>query len=321
MRKYLPTAILIFIFMVCSSSFAATKTPVKKIKSTKPAVTSAKSKPVEWAAKVNDDILPMEWYDKLLEATKNQLSKEMSLEAAEEKGIIRETKKSILEQMIESAILLQWAEREGIEVQPTSVKFRIAELKKQFPSSAEFHKSLAERGMSAADLDRDIKKQIITDKLIQMKYKTLAVSDEEIKSFYDKNLDLYQQKEKVHLKQEFFDNLTDAESEKIKLDSVKQFDGEDIGLIEKDQLPVYNDASLFKLKEGQISDLVSGEAGYYIFKVEEHLPAKETKFSDAKDSIRKFLLHEKARTQFLKDLQEEKANAKIILNENLQSLF
>jgi parvulin-like peptidyl-prolyl isomerase len=113
----------------------------------------------------------------------------------------------------------------------------------------------------------------------------------------------------------------DIQTEKTKLATGEAFSGEDIGMVERGQLPVYDESAVFLLKSGSMSGIISGEAGFYIFKAMESQPARETKFEDVKDSIRKFLLKEKGRTQYLKDLLNEKANAKIILNEKLGNLF
>lgn len=316
------------VILVTSTVLAATK-PIKKPAARPPAsrvepASAAKPKPaapVEWAAKVNGDIISMALYNKRFDAAKKQITEAISSEAAEEKGLLKGVKKSILEQMIEAVILLQWAEREGIEIKDQTIKAKIQQLKKTFPTSREFYKSLADQGLSINDLEKDIKRQMVADKLISMREKALAVTDEEIKDFYKKNIDLYVQKEKVHLKQIFSDNEKDADKMRAKLAAGEPFVGEDIGLIEKGQLPVYDDSKIFKLKSGQIIGIVSGEEGYYIFKVEDKAPGKETKFEDVKESIKKFLLKEKARTQYLKDLREEKTNAKIILNEKLEMLF
>jgi len=316
-----PLLALIMLCLFVPASFEVTKTSVNKAKPKTAVVKKAAPVETEWAAKVNGEIISMEWFNRVFEASKKQMEKVTSLEAAEESKVMNDTKKTLLEQMIESVVLIQWAEREGIEVSENSIKYGIKQLKKGFPSASEFYKSLKEQGMSQADLERDIRKQIIKGKLIETRAKNLAVSDEEMKAFYDKNSYLYEQDEKLQLRQEFFKDPLDAAAERSKLMSKKEFAGEDIGLMEKGQLPVYDDSTLFALDKGQISNIVSGEAGYYIFKVEEKLPARNITLADAKDSIRKFLLKEKARQKYMMDLQEEKANAKIILNEKLGKLF
>jgi parvulin-like peptidyl-prolyl isomerase len=322
MRNKLTLLVMILLIAALPAIAAAKPTSKKAAQKPKPAAVKAIAKqPVEWAAKVNDDIISMDLYNKRVEAAIKDITKKISLEAAAEKGIIKDTRKSILEQMIEAVILLQWAERDGMEIKDNTIKAKIAQIKKSFPSAHEFHKSLAEQGMTIADLERDIKKQIIIDKLIEIRSKAVAVTDEEIKAFYDKNIELYAQKERLHLSQIFTKDWVDIQKEKQKLESGIIFAGEDIGLVEKGQLPVFDDSQVFSLKSGDMSGIISGEAGFYMFKVMESLPARETKFEDVKDSIRKFLLQEKGRTQYMKDIKTEKANAKIILNEKLGILF
>jgi parvulin-like peptidyl-prolyl isomerase len=314
--------LIIAVLIATLPAFAAVKTTSKKAApKPKPAVVKPAAKAVEWAAKVNNDLISMDLFNKRAEAAIKEITKKISIEAAEEKGLIKDTKKSILEQMIEAVILMQWADREGLEISDKTIKARITQIKKSFPSAHEFHKSLAEQGMTVDDLGRDIKKQIIVDKLIDMRSKATAVTDEEMKAFYYKNLDLYYQEEKLHLQQVFSKDENDIRAEKAGLDGGKKFSGEDIGVLEKSQLPVYDGSQIFKLKPGDISDIASGEAGYYIFKIMDSVPARETKFADVKDNIRKFLLKEKGRTKYVNDLQEEKTNAKIILNEKLGKLF
>jgi hypothetical protein len=296
------------------------KAPVKPKPAVKTAVKPAPKKPIEWAAKVNGDIISMELFNKRFEAAIKEVARDLGVEAAEAQGTIKDTRKAIIEQMIEAVILLQWAEREGMEVSDSTIKARISQIKKSFPTAHEFHKSLAEQGMTVEDLQRDIKKQIIISKLIDMRAKALAVTDEEIKAFYDKNIELYSQKEKVRLSQLLLKDWEGIQAERLKVTSGGKFPGEDIGFVERGQLPV-PDETIFSLEPGQLSEILSGEAGYYVFKMEEKVPVRETKFDDVKDSIRKFILQEKGRTQYMKDLKTEKANAKIILNEKLGILF
>lgn len=322
MKNKLFLLMIVLVFATLPAIAAVKAIPKKTAPKPKAAVVKpAEIKPVEWAAKVNGDIISLDLYNKRVDTAIKEITKKISLEAAEEKGLIQKTKKFVLEQMIEAVILLQWAEREGLEVNDKTIKAKISEIKKPFPTAQEFHKSLAEQGMTPSDLEKDIKKQIVMEKLIDMRSKAVAVTDEEIKAFYDKNIELYSQKEKLHLQQIFKSDIKDIQVEELKLDTGEIFVGEDIGFIERGQLPVYDDSQIFANKKGALSNVTSGEAGYYIFKVLESLPARETKFADVKDSIRKFLLKEKGRTQYMEDLQEEKANAKIILNKKLGKLF
>jgi foldase protein PrsA len=343
MQKLMRSLLLITL-IVCfaSSSFSATKTVVKKAKPkpktavvkpvAKPAKTAkpaAPAKPVEWAVKVNGDIISMDWYNRVVEATKKQFEKEISVEsaAAEYTGDLpKETKRQILEQMIEAVILMEWSKREGIVINDKTVATRVTEYKKSFPSSQEFYKTIKEQGMTIDDLKMDIRKQIIMEKMINIRAKNIAVTDEEMKSFYEKNSDLYGQNDKFHIKAVHVKQLKDAEKIKTFLDNKGKFIGDDLGFLEDGQLPIdeKDQGKVFNLKEGQVSDIISGEAGdsgYYIFKVEELQQGKKAKFTEVESTIRKFLLREKARVQYTQDLQSEKQNAKIIISEKLTSVF
>jgi parvulin-like peptidyl-prolyl isomerase len=316
------TLIIIALLISSLSTVGAVKAPPAKpvSKPKAPVAKPAAKKPPEWAAKVNGDTISMALFNKRLDVALRQITRYTSIEAAEKTGLIKATKKSILEQMIEAVILMQWAEREGIEIKDKTIKARISQLKKSFPTAHEFHKSLAEQGLTPDDLVRDIKKQIIIDKLMKMRANALAVSDEEIKAYYDRSVALSAQKEKLHLLQITMKDEKDIRAEKLMIDAGAKFSGDDIGFVERGQLAVSDDSQVFTLKKGEISDVISGEAGYSLFKVVERLP-EEKKFEDVRDDIRKYLLKEKSRTQYLKDLEEEKANAKITLNERLAGLF
>ena len=309
---------ILIVLLLASSSSAATGTAAKK-SAAKPKPAPAKA--VEWAAKVNGDVISMDWYNRVWNASQKELSNKISIESGDEEQIMKDTRKAILEQIMEAVILMQWAQREGIEIKEKAIQQKIQEIKRAFPNDREFHKSLAEQGMSPDDLERDIKKQLIIERLISIRAKAIAVSDEEIQSFYDKNIDLYQQNEKVHLSEMMFKDEKAAKVEKAKLAAGEKFEGaEDLGFVDKDQLPP-NAPDVFEMKPGQVTEVVSSEDGYYILKVEAWMKGKETKLRDVKDNIRKFLLNEKARTQYLKDLTEEKTNAKITINEKLEKLF
>lgn len=323
MRNKLLVSIVLLV--LASSSFAAVKAAAKrsaaKPKPVAAVPTGKQAKSVEWAAKVNGDIISMDQYNRNWNASKNELSNQISAESEDRAQIFRDTRKALLEQMIEAVILMQWAQREGVEIKDKAVQAKIQQIKRAFPNFHEFHKSLAEQGMTVADLQRDVRKQLITEALINARAKALAVTDEEMRAFYDKNSDLYQQSEKVHLTQMTFKDEKEANAEKAKLDSGEKFEGaEELGFVDKDNLPP-NSPDVFSMKPGQTTGVVSSEDGYYILKVEEWTPGKNTKFKDVKDNIRKFLLVEKARTQYTKDLTEEKTNAKIIINEKLEKLF
>jgi glucan-binding YG repeat protein len=325
MRRYISLIAIFFIIsLAVLPAYSAVKTakrPVPSAKTAKAKPKPAAVKPIEWAVKVNQDIISMEWFNRAWDASLKQITKELSTEEAEEKGLIKESKKTLLSQMIEAILLMQWAEREGVTIKEESIKKKITEIKKAFPSPKEFYTSLAEQGMSPEDLNRDIKKQLIIERLINTKMKNLAVSDEEIKTFYEKNTELYGQRDKIKLKQISSKDYDMIKSLRDQAEKGNMGIFEDMGMVGRGQLPIANDSQVFALDAGEISNIISSESGYYVFLVDEKADANGTRFVDVKDNIRNFLLKEKARSQYYKDLAEEKKNAAITVNEKLQYLF
>lgn len=227
-----------------------------------------------WAAKINGQDIPMKKYMNAANFSEKEYLSKVGDDAKITSVEAKEISRSILEQMIESEIITQWARRSMIKVSDKEISKKIAEMKKKFPSNYQFHKSLANRGMSADDLKRSVKRDLIVEKVLKIKYKESIVTDEEIQRFYDKNIDLYVQKGKVHLKHILVGSKEKAENVIKKLDDGEEFEeiakrmseddetkseGGDLGIIEEGQLDPEVEAVVFKLKAKTVSDIVETE--------------------------------------------------------------
>ncbi|MFC1559749.1 SurA N-terminal domain-containing protein [Candidatus Margulisiibacteriota bacterium] len=289
----------------------------------------------EWAAKVNGKLIPMKKFDKAVEYSEKQWlqkTSSKSISSIEARSIRR----SILEEMVEEEIVIQWARRSRIKATDKDINQQIAAMKKKFPSNYEFHKSLAMRGMSVDDLKKNVARGLIVNKIIKIKMKESVVTDEEARRFYERNIDLYVQLPKIYLKQilvgsheralKIIEKLKEGETfedlaKRLSEDEDSRADGGEIGLIEKGMLTGEVEEVVFKLAPKVVSDVIETDKGYYIFMVEQRFPGKEIKFRDTKADIKRFLLMEKARSTYMKRLDEEKQNSTIIVNDKLKYLF
>ncbi len=73
--------------------------------------------------------------------------------------------------------------------------------------------------------------------------------------------------------------------------------GGDLGWLQKGRVDELIEKPLFSLKTGEVSELVRGPAGFYIFKVEEIKEEKLKTFEEVKDQILQTLKKEKARAE------------------------
>jgi glutaredoxin len=91
-----------------------------------------------------------------------------------------------IDQKITATLLLQEAKKENIEISETELNKEITELITSFNSEEEFYDELDKIGTSLAELETQIKKQVLIDKLINnIITKNIEVSESEILFFYE----------------------------------------------------------------------------------------------------------------------------------------
>ncbi len=258
----------------------------------------------KYAVVIDGERIPMSAYKKVVEAAKRSYLREGG-EEEREKSL--HVEKTVLKEMIDGLLITTGAKREGIIVTEAEIGDRIKKIKKEFPSSHEFHKSLAEQGLTVTDLKKDIKKQLIIEKLIERFSKSEAVTDEEIEAFYDRNKDVFIQEERRRVIQILISGEARPET--------------DLGAVKKEDLPEPIGEIVFSMSSLGETEEIEMENGIYIFKVEEILPAHKVELSSARHSIRKFLLQEKGYLAFQRWLADQWTISKIEVAPSLQSLI
>ena len=326
LRKYVLISILVFL-LFCALAF--NKALCLEVAS-------------EYAAIVNGEEIPLERYTRAVEAAKKDLLEQRqvlttlespaSLEAMDEKII----EIAVLDQLIDSILVSQGIEKEGIIVTEVDIREKIEELKKGFPSPQQFHRSVAGQKMTIEDLKISIKRQLTVDKIKEKLKENILVLDEEIEEFYDRNVDIFVQKEKVNLRHIFVSSMEGAEAvlkrlnagddfasiaKEVSLDLVTKDLGGDMGFVEKDEIDGALAEIAFILKPGHVSPIIETDYGFHIVKVEDRISSKRTTVSKARKSIERFLLDEKAATAFQKWLDDQRFDADIKINEQLKPLY
>lgn len=242
----------------------------------------------------------------------------------------------ILDQLIEDVLVEQGAKEEGVKVSENDIQEEIAKLKKRFPSNEEFHRTIAQQGMTLEDLKKTIRKQLLVAGLEKILMGRIAVSDEEIRSFYDKNIDLFIQPKKVALADILVRDEELALFIRASLEAGADFaemakaysadfrtrgKGGDMGFVTVEDLEPMLEKSAFHLNAGEISEVIETDDGFHIIKVLVRVPGKETSFEMAKDNIRIFILKEKASDAFSLWLESRRVDTKIEINEKFRGLY
>jgi peptidyl-prolyl cis-trans isomerase C len=143
------------------------------------------------------------------------------------------------------------------------------------------------------------RKKVLVEALLEQESKA-AVSDKDIKKFYDENL---KPQSEVHARHILVETEAQAKDVVAKLKGGADFaqlakevskdpgsDGGDLGYITKDQVvPEFGEAA-FKLDKGKMSDPVKSQFGWHIIKVEDKRERKPPPFDAVKDRIKTVLM-------------------------------
>jgi peptidyl-prolyl cis-trans isomerase C len=271
--------------------------PVKPVPATIPPV----------VARVNGQNVPKSDFDRLL--------KQMEMQAGQPVPQARrdEVCRAVLDQLVTYTALVQEATARKVEVTPAEAKqvsdAKIAELRKQIPDPKAFNKALAERNMTLDRLRADIRNDIAINKMMQAEVaSTPAVTDAEVREFYDKNPNEFTGLRASHIliRPAGFDEDSKKKARAQAEDLMKQAragadfadlarkhsadgsaqQGGDLGFFTKGSMvPAFSDAA-FALKPGEVGDVVETQFGFHVIK---SLERKDVPFDDASTKIREFL--------------------------------
>jgi peptidyl-prolyl cis-trans isomerase SurA len=240
---------------------------------------------------------------------------------------INELRETIIEQAIDTKLVLQIAKQKGVQVDEKAVDARMQAVKERFPSEDEFLQALAAKGLTYREYRDQVSEQVLVQETIrQVLGADIRVSDNEIQEYYDTHPEEFITQPRLTLAQIFFSIPQDADAQRLrqlqqKAEQVRILaeDGLDfselatkysegpykdkggvIGTVDpKDILPEIKDVA-FSLQTGQISPVIQTNYGLHILKALDVAPARTITFAEAKPVIEN-LLHEKKRSEKYKD--------------------
>jgi peptidyl-prolyl cis-trans isomerase C len=229
--------------------------------------------------------------------------------------------RGLLDRVILFKLLASEAKVRGITVTPQEVTDRIAQIKQQFPSEAEFQKELTKRHTTLAQLQEEQKRDLVNAKTIEAEVAPkLVVTDQDLDAFYKGNPDQFKEPESVRASHILFGVAKDATpaaktATKTEAEGVlkrvkagedfaalaKQYSkdpgsaavGGDLNFFPKGQMVPAFDAAAFSMKPGDISDLVETEFGYHIIKLTEKRTGRTIPLPEVKDRLSEFLKQRK----------------------------
>ncbi len=226
-------------------------------------------------------------------------------------------KQTVLRELVDRQLLLQDAKAKGIAVAPEAVRTAVAQLKAEY-QDGRFQEALAQGRLTESEFEQKTAARLTVEKLVdEVVYQRVAVTEEELQGYLDAHAAEFQEPEQVHAAQIVVKDLEDARRLRDELHRGAKFGdlarahslsadarlGGDLGWFPRGVMPPEFDAVAFSLQPGQISDVVTSEYGFHLFKVLERRPARRKDLTQVRREVERRLLRDK----------QEKAQASYVL--------
>ena len=183
----------------------------------------------------------------------------------------------------------------------------------------------------------DFKKITLIEQLLEKEIEAKTkLTDEDIKAYYDEHKEDFSPFNKIRLSLIRVKTEEEAKNilEKLKkgedfakiakessIDTNSAKNGGDLGYFSKGRMaPLFEEAA-FKLKKGEVSDIVRTSFGFHIIKKEDHKQAGASSFNDVKYEIEQTVLFQKRDQKIRVLINQLKSKAKIKTNQEILKKF
>lgn len=246
-------------------------------------------------------------------------------------------RKNAIENLVDEKVLLIKAKELNLipseEELKKEVDEKIASLVSLYGSEEKLEEAKKTFGYTDETFNEFMKNQVIAQKVIDYIHKDIAVTDEDIKKYYDENKDKYTKQPGATMYHILVDTEEKAKDVKRRLDSgesfadlAKEFNedstkdtGGSLGYVEYSNEDFDKDfmTAAKALGEGQVSGPVKTQFGYHIIKVDGvNKDKKVQSLEEVKDTIKSELETTKKNDEYTKKLDEWKKelNVKLYLD-------
>ncbi|MGB8225300.1 MAG: peptidylprolyl isomerase [Sedimentisphaerales bacterium] len=243
----------------------------------------------------------------------------------------QQIRKRIIEQLVIEQLITEDEKKNNIDVNQAELDQQInKQIASQNLTLDEFKALLKAYGTTFGEYQKNMTKKLMFEKLMDTKFadKMQPPTDQQIKAYYDENIQQFNKPESIHAKHILIAPAQDANDpnkakaeakakaegllKKLKAgadfnDLAKQYSacpsskqGGDLGIQAKGNLVPEFEKAAYALKPGQISDVVETSFGFHIIKLIEHIDAGTVSFEKSKDEIKQTLA-DKQREQVMMD--------------------
>jgi peptidyl-prolyl cis-trans isomerase C len=274
---------------------------------------------------VNDHKLSTKDFSRLLA---QQLKLLDALAAKDPNHIVR-SKENLLSQFVIESLTTDFAKNAGLIVDEKELQESINSYRSVYPDDLSFRRVLAEEGLSFSEWKERLRYRLIEKKVFQkINEKNQEPSEQEIQAYYKEKKELFQRRERIQFRQIVVveESTMDTVVAQIKSKEFSSLarkysvapeekNGGLVEWIEKGSVDYFD--PLFKLKEGQVSEVFKSPFGFHIAKVEKRAPAESVSLIKARPQIIHALRAAKEQSLYKDWLDKQIHQSKVLRNNEL----
>jgi parvulin-like peptidyl-prolyl isomerase len=242
---------------------------------------------------------------------------------------IEPVKRALVDSLIERMLLLQQARKLEISAAEDEVERRLLRMAADFPERG-FDDALGRGLLTRAELKRHTRDLVTIEHLFAKHlHPRVAVTEAELRDAFTARAAEFETAEQTRMLQIVVRELDEARRIQAQLRSGGDFAelarrfslsadakvGGDLGFFPKGIMPPIFDTWAWRLRPGQVSEVVESEYGFHLFKVVERRPAKRLEFEEAREALEKRLLAERRAEAERAWVAELKKQAQVRVNE------
>jgi peptidyl-prolyl cis-trans isomerase SurA len=283
---------------------------------------------------VNDEVVTQREFDRVFVPIRKNLEGNFSGEELENK--IKEAESGVKDHLINAKLATSLAKKKNIAIDEEELSRRIETIKSSYyGTEQDFLMALKERGTNLSEFEKEIREQMLAQKLVQEEVaSTIVITPGEIKEFYDENVDELIAPKQALVKTMMIrkqEGVSDSEVRKKmedlreKAEKTEDFsslamefsegpyadNGGYMGYVAVGQTVPEIDSVIFSLQEGEVSEIVETPIGFHIFYVEEINEPRQLELGEVSDFLREQIFMRRFQEGLVKYLEEKRKEAYI----------
>jgi foldase protein PrsA len=304
-----------------------------------------KSVPSGAIAAVGDGTVTQKQFDEIWSEAQAQYKSQGVALPAKGSTQYNQIKASIVNYLVQNEVLNQIAAKDSVEatiagnkvtvpmkvtVTDAELQDRLKQIKTQVGGEKKFQKLLTQQGYTLPALMNQLKSSMLQSKVQQKVVAKITVSDTEMKAYFTKHQDQFQQAETVDARHVLVKtkatadkvrallvaNNTDANwkavAKKYSIDTGTKNAGGELGSFPKGRMVKAFEDAAFALKVDQVSQPVHTQYGWHVIEVTKKTQASKQTYEQAKSTIQQTLLSTQQQTVWQAFLKQALKDAGVV---------